>query len=1394
MRIQVDHGGQTRAVALSIERDDARVGDLARELGLDISTGIAVDGTVYLPDTMLADVALMDGSRVTSLVDGSAGRSAVGETWLGVLNGPSSGSIRTLDSVGNVLVGRDPNSGLPISSANVSNTHALVERVSEDTFTVADLESLNGTWVDGESISKETTIEIEDSIRVGSSILTLREVARGDQPVGVSAQHANSRGRVLFNRPPRTPIPATPDVILLPDQPAERLSPTLRIATLIVPLIFAGVMVMVLGDLRYALFGLLSPVMALANWVGGRRTTKREREGDVRTHREALVTLNKQLEKAVDAERARRNGFAPDLLEVRRRIELPSTRLWERRLGDEDALHVRIGTGQIEFSPATEKKDEIASDVEEALAGHRTLDNVELVAGLSDGPLGVVGLVVLRTALVRSLMMQLVTHHGPADLQVAILTTEERLDQWSWAHWLPHSRTSQEASLILAGDAAAGFASSLKESLEPKAGHGPSTALRPGWLIIVDDVELLHRRSSSVRELLERADANVHGIVLTGAKDQLPASTSSIAEVTSVDGEVTLSFTASPEYVEHGIADLMSIDVANGLARKLARFEDPELPMPNGDLPRIVRAGDLHGAELTTDDLQRRWVVSASGDQLKTDIGVGEQGTVAIDMVGDGPHALIGGTTGAGKSELLRAFVLGLALNHDPDDLVFVLVDYKGGSAFDACSNLPHVVGLVTDLDAHLSERALLSLEAELHHREGVLRAVEAKDISDYRSQGSPSGPLPRLVVVIDEFATLRAELPDFVAALIGIAQRGRSLGVHLVLATQRPSGAVDANIKANTNLRIALRMQDGPDSTDVIDDAAAAKLSRSTPGRAYIRTGQGELTVVQTGYVSGTTSTNTPPLRIADVPIGSGASPEFPDATYEDETSELEQLVALITETPRNGPEPRRPWLPVLPENVEREMLSDVALDEPAGGRLSVKVALADDPEHQRRVIKTWNAEEGGLVIIGALGSGVSTGLRGIIAALGVASPTRSVWVFPVDHAAGGLADIDRYPHVSPVIAGSDEERQGRLFAVLGQALDTRRELSPDLVETLPLMVVAVDGAAGFASSNDLSSGSATGDLWERIVRDGPSVGIVTVMGGSNRKEIPRSCWASASQRLMLEQSDPSDFSEIGIRAANVPSFVPGRGFWVADKMFCQLINWPEIIDPQRCVVPEALPDISPLETTIGRDVLRDVESLIEPDLVVPVGVDELTRRIAQLTVRAGEHAVVSGPGGSGRTNALVLISTQLRAQFPELVMVGIAPTTSADLFASGAFDAHGVVEGLESVLTAAQTDERRWVIVVDDAERIEVESGPLLDLAKNAPPNVTFIAGLRSSTARQSYGHWSRFLRGSGNGVLLQPDNSVDGELLGVRLPRHERLPEVPGRGYLVTGGEAHVVQLAR
>src|SRR5690606_20515446 len=273
-----------------------------------------------------------------------------------------------------------------------------------------------------------------------------------------------------------------------------------------------------------------------------------------------------------------------------------------------------------------------------------------------------------------------------------------------------------------------------------------------------------------------------------------------------------------------------------------------------------------------------------------------------------------------------------LAVGNRPDEFNFVLIDYKGGAAFMDCQHLPHTVGMVTDLDGHLTTRALESLGAELRRREHQLAAAQAKDIEDYLAgRGPDDEPMPRLLIIIDEFAALVAELPDFVSGLVDVARRGRSLGVHLILATQRPAGVVSAEVKSNTNLRIALRVTDANDSDDVIESKVAAEIPKSFPGRAYARLGHSSLVPFQSSRVGGRpVGDDRAEVSARGFGLDEPVVPATASSGAEDDVSVPTALATLVGALREANdlldlPPMRKPWLPPLPETLTFDDLPPV-------------------------------------------------------------------------------------------------------------------------------------------------------------------------------------------------------------------------------------------------------------------------------------------------------------------------------------------------------------------------------------------------------------------------------------------------------------------------------------
>ena len=1377
-------------MALAIDDSKATVADLRAALGVAELVPVYHGDRELGGDERLLELGLVCGD-VLHLGSPGPGRRVSGRTerTLAVVAGVDAGRRTAVTSERTVTIGRDPGHDLAIANETVSSDHAEWT-VSGTVSTVRDLGSHNGTWLDGQAVS-DAEVESGGRVRMGSSTVALIETSSDDRALGATRAASDESGRILVNRPPRRPLPELADPIEPPALTPERSDLAFSVVAFAVPIVFAGVLVAVMGSWRYALFALLSPVMLLANHLAGRRRLRRQRAGDSTTRAADLERFEADLDGAEAALRRRHAAMAPGIVELRRRIEQPSTRLWERRLDSPDALVVGVGRGVIPWRPAMTEARAMGvrddEDVVRCLMERAEVDDIEVLADLRLGPLGVVGSDADSAALARSALVQLSTAHGPADVSMVVLTSADRTSRWSWVQWLPHAVDGEGGVLVLSGATAEAYSGAFLDRVrdrEPRAGH-PTDG--PRLLLVVDDVGLLHGRSSAIRRLLNETD-RVHGIVLAREEEQLPASTATVVSL-GPNGRFEVRHPGRVESMAgSGIADLVSLDTASDIAAALARFEDPEYDDASSSLPASVAGSALFGSLLDGPEfVVAEWQRTRSIERLAAPIGLGRDGVESLDLVADGPHALVAGTTGSGKSELLRTLVAGLALRYGPDDLVFVLLDYKGGSAFDRCAELPHVVGVVTDLDDHLAERALQSLEAELHRRERQLRDHGVGDIAGYGRLGLTEEALPRLVVVIDEFATLRAELPDFVEALVGIAQRGRSLGIHLILATQRPSGAVDANIRANTNLRVALRVQDVTDSVDVIDTRDAVGIDRDRSGRAFLRRGAGDLTEVQTAFVSGRLRrAGEAAVRVAPIPIGSGRPPEFAIDDGEDVGTELDLIVDLVARAHAGAPAPRRPWLEDLPPRMDE----DAAVGLPSGDGAPRILAIGDDPARQRRVTLGWDPAEGNLAVYGALGSGVSTLLRSCIVELGRNLAGRRSWVYVSDHGAGGLAGVERHAHVGCRLDESETYRHRRLLNMLESEVTARRDRGRAEIDRLPLVVLVVDGVSGFLDTAGAGAGGPRADSFARIARDGPAVGVVAVVAAAAPGDVPRAMQATIRREFVLELSDRDDYQRLGIRTRTLPSFRPGRALVGPEAQVAQVIVRDDL--PPVALDGSEPPPVEELSRSIPA---ADIEATaqLDPVISVPIGIDDETRDPAFLTIRPGEHALIAGPAGSGRTTAVRQIARRMRAADPDLVLVGVGPVDVADRFAGVGFDAVGPVDEIAPVLAAAGRDARRWVIVVDDADQVRDATGALEELASSGRPGLTLVVTVRSATARGHFGHWTRAVRNSGVGILLDPDNTVDGELLGVRLPRSERLASTPGRGYLVAGGEIRTVQLA-
>ena len=1369
--------------------------DVLAQAGIETVGPLLVDGRRVGSSESFADVCRpgsvidLTGDAASAVCGGLA--AAPDMHAVRVVGGLHAGVTHDVGTRSEIVVGRSPQADVVVDDPTVSPLHVRLCRLGGRWF-ADDLGSHNGTAVAGERVRADEPVEGR-VVCVGATSIVVG-------PLEAEIAHVRRPGAdsmTPFNRPPRPTPTAVAGAIAVPDPPAERRrGAAFSVVALLGPILIGAVMVQVFGSMRYALFALLAPVMMITNAVATRRRNAKDAKSSARRFRRDVAAFEHALATAAVDEANRRNRALDDLATLRRRAEVGSVRLWERRSRHPDTLALRLGTGPGPWSPPVDPNRVAAHpELQRVVADHGVVIGSALELSLADG--GVVGIVGDREvalAVARSLVVQATALHGPSDLALAVVAAAGSGQAWDWTKWLPHTRAGEGRLLAEGPDAAGALLGALEEARGPRPAPASQRVevdvARPPLMLVVDGDELTTARRAPARAFLRGTHGPVAGVVVAASAERLPSSCSTVVHLDGALGAATVHDVASDHTVDDVVVDGISITDAESMARAMASFSDPDVRALGSDVP--LRCGLLEAlgvgrgavGDVSSDQVGQIWARRSADDSLEVPLGLGPDGPVLVDLVADGPHALVGGTTGAGKSEFLRSVVAGLAARHRPDDLVFVLIDYKGGSAFDACARLPHTVGLVTDLDGHLAERALRSLGAELHHRERVLRAAGASDLGEYR-RGDQREPLPRLVLVVDEFATLAAELPEFMSSLVGIAQRGRSLGVHMVLATQRPAGAVSVDIKANTNIRVALRMQDDRDSVDVIDTADAAGIDRRTPGRALVRLGPGELVTVQTPLSTAVSIDGGSTVRLAPFLFGETATIE--PCASPDVATDLDALVEATCRAHHGsgGRPPRRPWL---------DMVGSVELGRLVGEASGpgIPLALADDPDHQRHAVASWDPVDGHLALLGAVGSGTSTALRtSALAAVGASS--RPVHLYGVDY-GGGLADLEPLDGCGAIIGGHDRERQRRLVDLLRSELSRRRS-TPGDAAAWPLLLLLVDDLPAWLADHADAPGQEVVDDVRRLFADGPSVGLAVAFTADRAAAVPMRLWGAVTRRFLFRHADPDELTATGLRRHEVPEFVPGMAIDGSTRLVVQFPAPPTDLSVAGAGRPvstrpfaiEALPDVVTIDALGDADVIAD-----DACWHLPVGIDAEHHRAARLPVRPGDGVLVAGPANSGVSTALETLARQVRRHVPGAVLVAIADDRSPLTRIHGLFDAVGALGDLGKVLDVAAIDEERsWFVVVDDAH-LHDEPGALEPLLRPGSPCRVVVGG-RSEHLHGSFGHWTRAVRRSSTGLLLNPRLDTDGDLLGVRLPRHLSVPLHPGRGFLVADADAAVVQFA-
>ncbi|HZB51022.1 MAG TPA: FtsK/SpoIIIE domain-containing protein, partial [Mycobacteriales bacterium] len=943
-----------------------------------------------------------------------------GVAELRVVGGPDAGRVHRLP-LGAFVFGSAHDADAYVADPSVSARQARL-RVTPTAVLWTPYEQAAPARVESRPLTEEREIKPGTVIAVGNSRLMLAPAEAPD-----AALVPSDDGGLAYNRPPRLPPAPRSVTVEMPTEPQDTQQRPIPLLASLAPIAIGVVLYFATGSAIFLLFTLLSPVLMITSWVTERRQGRRSFRRQLADYKRDLAQAKRTVAEAARWERRMRRHDAPDPATVLVTALGPRRRLWERRRWDSDRLLLRLGTARLPSSI------ELTGGARNDRPERPMLEDVPVTVLLPEagGVLGVAGPHREVHSAARWLVAQAAVLHSPRDLQIFVLTDGQGRAEWEWTRWLPHTRPDNRKVVSLTAssfEVTARRVGELAELVQRRQAQLESAraidlAGSTVVLVVLDGARQLRSLTGMPVVLQDGPAVGVYAVCLDGEERLLPEECRVVAGFSPTDPTRMTVRRAFGERIEDVLADQVSVPWCERVARAITAVRDVSREEDDRALPTSLRLLDVLDLEPpAAERIEGGWAGPGRGRTTAVPIGESATGTFAVDLKRDGPHALIAGTTGSGKSELLQSLIASLSVGNRPDAMTFVLIDYKGGAAFKDCVDLPHTVGMVTDLDGHLTERALQSLNAELKRREQILRAVGAKDVEDYWDTidrpdfvpppGFQVDPVPRTILIIDEFASLVEELPEFVTGLVGIAMRGRSLGVHLILATQRPSGVVSPVIRANTNLRIALRVTDEAESTDVIDARDAARISKSTPGRAYARTGFSALTAFQAGRIGGRRpggAIGPPPAFAAAVGWEQLGSP-IPrpwvaggdQATME---TDLQLLVAAIRSAAERArvPRYRSPWLPALGEEIALDAVPAVQGEprpgDPTGRLPAIPFGLEDLPETQTQAPLVVDLEHGShLLVAGAPRSGRTTALRTIAGSIAVRTSSRDVHLYVLD------------------------------------------------------------------------------------------------------------------------------------------------------------------------------------------------------------------------------------------------------------------------------------------------------------------------------------------------------------------------------------------------------------
>lgn len=920
----------------------------------------------------------------------------------------------------------------------------------------------------------------------------------------------------------------------------------------------------------------MSIIMSIVSYFSGKKNLRQQKIDRINNYNAYIDRKEEEIQKLQKEEVNICGKMMPSLEVILQFIENFDARLFEKKREHADYLNVWIGTGrrkaynQIQYreQDTIDPGDNLQEYPEEMQKKYMYLDNMPIQLALSKvNAIGVLGSRNKLYQFAKNLMISIAGQHFYQDVKMYMIMSEEDRELFSWARWIPNME-SDDGNLryfMYDEESKKHALQFLYSELSARELNG-AASFTPDYVVFVyrsDDI-----KGHPILKYVERARSlgftfvffEEYEEMLHYAVDQriYLDNNENVGTVQDIhDGMNEQHF----DYIHEPQAR-----VANA-ALKLAPVFIDEVSLESSltkhislyELMNIMSAYDL--------DLGKRWKESKIWESMAAPIGVLASGkTMALDIHEKfhGPHGLVAGTTGSGKSELLQTFIITLATLFHPYELGFVLIDFKGGGMANQFKNLPHLNGAITNIDGKQIDRSLASIHAELVKRQLLFAQYEVNRIDDYIKlfrDGVAKTPLPHLILIVDEFAELKTDQPEFMKELISTARIGRSLGVHLILATQKPAGVVNDQIWSNSKFKICLKVQDKTDSNEVLKSPLASEIKE--PGRAYLQVGNNELFELFQSAYSGETATiknvdQSKSFDICKVDLSGKREIIYQQKPEKEEggESQLEALIQYIGDyCKEENIEKISPiCLPALEEVIPYD--TEAVVDEVSD--VTVPLGVYDDSSRQAQGVLSLNITEGNVLIIGASQNGKTNLLQVIIRGLAERYTPEEARIYIMDYGAGFLSNYGGLKHVAGVVKPSDDEKLKNLFKLIKEDIDKRKEKLSELglssfasyreagYREFPQEVIIIDNYSSF-------KGMCTEyiDQLTECLREGAAMGVVFILTSPQASSFGLRLLSYFQNRFAFPVNDQSEFGYIFDHCKLRPDDLPGRMVYKVDREY---------------------------------------------------------------------------------------------------------------------------------------------------------------------------------------------------------------------------------------------------